>query len=87
MIEIEKDRFCISIEGNHFLYKMVRNIVGTLIDIGRIKILLVELPNNLQSRSRSSAGITAPPPGLFLHEVFYETASVSRVLKKFMPTY
>lgn len=71
LIEIEQERFYFRVKGNHFLYKMVRNIVGTLIDIGRGKIAADALKSILQSKSRPEAGITAPPHGLFLHEVIF----------------
>lgn len=71
MEEKEKNEICFRIGGNHFLYKMVRNIVGTLIDIGKGKIALVDLPPILQTGKRPLAGVTAPAHGLFLHEIFY----------------
>jgi tRNA pseudouridine38-40 synthase len=58
-------------EGNGFLYKMVRNIVGTLLDISCGKIPLEALPEILASKNRSQAGRTAPAHGLFLFEVKY----------------
>ena len=70
-IELEQNRFCIRVKGNHFLYKMVRNIVGTLVDIGKGKILSKDLPAIFQAHSRPTAGVTAPAHGLFLHTVFY----------------
>lgn len=71
LIELEEKRLCFRIGGNHFLYKMVRNLVGTLIDIGRGKITLERLPDILQSEDRPQAGVTAPAHGLFLYQVFY----------------
>lgn len=59
------------IRGNHFLYKMVRNIVGTLIYVGRGKLAVDNIPIILGSGYRPYAGITAPAHGLFLHKVFY----------------
>jgi tRNA pseudouridine38-40 synthase len=50
---------------------MVRNLVGTLVYIGRGKIALENLPAILQSHSRPEAGVTAPAHGLFLYQVFY----------------
>jgi tRNA pseudouridine38-40 synthase len=70
--ELEDKRLCFRIKGNHFLYKMVRNIVGSLVYIGRGKISLEQLPAILQSHSRPKAGMTAPAHGLFLHQVFYQ---------------
>ena len=57
--------------GSGFLHKMVRNMVGTLVDIGRGKIALEDLEGILASKDRSKAGKTAPSQGLFLAEVIY----------------
>ncbi len=69
--ELEGKRLCITVQGNHFLYKMVRNIVGTLVYIGRGKIELNALPSLIQSEDRTQIGMTAPAHGLFLKEVFF----------------
>jgi tRNA pseudouridine38-40 synthase len=50
---------------------MVRNLVGTMIDVGRGQLALDEIPGILAARSRSAAGPTAPARGLFLHSVEY----------------
>lgn len=71
LLQIEKQRLCIRVSGNHFLYKMVRNLVGTLVDIGRGKMSPEHLPAILQSKSRPQAGVTAPAHGLFLYRAFY----------------
>ncbi|MEY9971480.1 tRNA pseudouridine38-40 synthase [Lysinibacillus sp. RC46] len=59
------------IEGNGFLYNMVRIIAGTLweVGIGRRDIENVELV--VKSMNRDKAGKTAPPQGLYLEKVFY----------------
>jgi tRNA pseudouridine38-40 synthase len=59
------------IRGNAFLHHMVRNLVGTMIDVGRGYLALEEIPRILAARSRSEAGPTAPARGLFLHSVDY----------------
>lgn len=59
------------IEGNGFLYNMVRIIVGTLVDIGRERIYVNNLPNIIESKDRTNAGHTAPAQGLYLEKVFY----------------
>lgn len=61
----------IRITGNNFLYKMCRNIVGTLIYVGHGKISPGTLVKILSGGARSDAGITAPAHGLALHRVFY----------------
>jgi tRNA pseudouridine38-40 synthase len=63
------------IEGDGFLYKMCRGIVGTLVQVGQGKIAAVEIKNILASRDRRVAGMTAPAHGLVLWKVFYERRS------------
>jgi tRNA pseudouridine38-40 synthase len=58
-------------EGNGFLYKMVRNITGTLLDIARKKILPSQIPDIFAACDRRSAGTAAPAKGLFLERVNY----------------
>lgn len=58
-------------EANGFLYKMVRNITGTLLDIGAKKIKATDLPEIFLSKDRKKAGTSAPPQGLFLIKVQY----------------
>jgi tRNA pseudouridine38-40 synthase len=68
---LSEKRIRIAVKGNHFLYKMVRNIVGTLVYVGCGKISIDKIPAILASRDRKSAGITAPAHGLTLFQVFY----------------
>lgn len=58
-------------EADGFLRYMVRNIVGTLVDVGRGRRLDRDLKEILECRNRAAAGATAPPQGLFLEEVFF----------------
>ena len=66
------------IEGNGFLHHMVRNLVGTFVDVGRGRTSADALPGILAARSRPAAGPTAPPQGLFLVSVDYEFGGESR---------
>ncbi|HHY10132.1 MAG TPA: tRNA pseudouridine(38-40) synthase TruA, partial [Firmicutes bacterium] len=59
----------IKFTADGFLYNMVRNIVGTLLDVGRGKLGPKEIEEIFQSRDRRQAGATAPPWGLFLESV------------------
>jgi tRNA pseudouridine38-40 synthase len=61
-----------SIEADGFLRHMVRNIVGTLVDVGLGNISPEGFEDILISKDRKQAGITAPALGLFLREVKYE---------------
>jgi tRNA pseudouridine38-40 synthase len=61
------------IEGDGFLYKMCRGIVGTLIQIGRGKFAVSDLKRMLEARDRREAGMTAPALGLVLWRVFYKS--------------
>ena len=62
------------VRGNGFLHHMVRNLVGTLIDVGRGYTPVEAIPGIIAARSRSAAGPTAPAKGLFLHSVVYNDA-------------
>jgi tRNA pseudouridine38-40 synthase len=59
------------IEGDGFLYKMCRGIVGTLVQVGQGKIAANEISKILASKDRRVAGMTAPAHGLVLWKVFY----------------
>ncbi len=69
--ELDRGRYCIKLRGNRFLYKMARNIVGTLLYAGIEKIPSYDLPTILNQKKRSFAGVTAPAHGLHLWKVFY----------------
>ena len=58
--------------GSGFLHHMVRNLVGTMVDIGRGSLKLEQFAEILSSRDRALAGPTAPAAGLYLVEVMYE---------------
>ncbi|MGB3081869.1 MAG: tRNA pseudouridine(38-40) synthase TruA [Candidatus Omnitrophota bacterium] len=67
----KKSSLLIDIEADGFLYNMVRNIVGTLVDIGRGYLPEGSMRKILKGRDRTQAGPTAPAKGLFLVEVKY----------------
>ena len=58
-------------EGDGFLYKMVRNIVGTLVDVACGRLNVNEISRLFAARDRRSVGCAAPPQGLFLASVKY----------------
>jgi tRNA pseudouridine38-40 synthase len=59
------------VRGNGFLHHMVRNLVGTFIDVGRGQITPDYVKHILERKARSAAGPTAPASGLFLDHVEY----------------
>lgn len=72
-IEEEGYKIKISVRGNGFLYNMVRIIVGTLVKVGEGKLSPEEIPNIIEKKDRTLAGMTLPPQGLFLKEIRYES--------------
>lgn len=69
----QKDEICeIRICGNGFLYNMVRIVAGTLIYISEGKRTLDDVKNAIETGERTFAGVTLPPEGLYLSEVFYD---------------
>ena len=61
----------IRVVGSHFLWKMVRRMIGVLVEIGRENIDEKELIKMLEKKSDLPAKFTAPPSGLYLENVFY----------------
>ena len=71
IVEQENGFIVFEVEADGFLRFMVRNIVGTLVDVGLGKITTNDFKKILLSENRSMAGATAPPHGLFLMKVKY----------------
>lgn len=70
--EKNSNHITIQFVGTGFLRYMVRNMVGTLIEIGEGKRNCEDILRILSSQDRTQAGKTAPPEGLYLKNVFYE---------------
>ncbi len=70
-IDKSGDLIEIRISADGFLYNMVRIIVGTLIEVAYGRLSPSQLPDVINSRDRSRAGMTAPPFGLYLNKVSY----------------
>jgi tRNA pseudouridine38-40 synthase len=64
-------RIDVVLEATAFVKHMVRNVTGTLVEVGLGRRAAASLPGLLASRDRAQAGPTAPPQGLCLEEVFY----------------
>ena len=68
-------------DGDGFLYRMVRNLVGALVKVGCGRLSVSDLKNILAACSRSSAPPTAPAEGLYLLKVRYEARSAPRLTR------
>lgn len=75
MLAVRKkgNKIVFTIEGNGFLYNMVRNIVGTILLVGRGKIKMGEIKKIFSAKDRSAAGPTVAARGLSLIKVVYGT--------------
>ena len=69
--EKEGEVWVFTIQADRFLRNMVRAIVGTLIDVGRMKLSLEGLRQVIESKDRGKAGTSAPAHALFLHDIEY----------------
>ena len=65
--------FRLEFEGNGFLYKMVRNIVGVLLDIATHRTSIDQIDALFAAKDRRTIGMAASPTGLFLMHVHYPT--------------
>lgn len=66
------DLILVRIEGSHFLWKMVRRIVGVLVAVGKGELTLERVGTFFAAESEMPARLTAPASGLFLERVYYE---------------
>ncbi len=76
-VEARGDEVVFTVEATAFLKHMVRNLVGTLVEVGQHKRAPEAMPGLLASCDRAQAGRTAPAEGLCLDEVFYDLAAGS----------
>ncbi len=67
----------IGVEGDGFLYNMIRILAGTLIEMGRGAKPAESMADILESKDRTKAGPTAPPQGLTLVKIWYKTKEIS----------
>jgi tRNA pseudouridine38-40 synthase len=67
----EDDEVVLSCTANGFLRHMVRNIVGTLVEVGHGTRMPIDIKRIIDGRDRRLAGATAPPQGLYLVKVLY----------------
>jgi len=78
------DLILIRISGSHFIWKLVRRIVGVLAEAGRGKLQMDEITRYLATKSDEPAKLTAPPSGLFLERVYYKGEAIQQELAPVM---
>lgn len=70
-VERKGEYVIIDVQANAFLHHMVRNITGSLIEVGRKEQSVAWMKEILESRDRTQAGVTAKPHGLYMVKVTY----------------
>ncbi len=79
------DLILVRIVGSHFIWKMVRQIVGVLVEAGRGKLSSEDIAAMFRTESTAPAKLTAPPSGLFLEAVLYKGDSRPGELRPVLP--
>jgi tRNA pseudouridine38-40 synthase len=74
------DLILVRVTGSHFIWKMVRRMVGVLAEVGRGGMTVADVDRVLRSDDPTPARLTAPASGLFLEKVFYEPPGQQRLL-------
>jgi tRNA pseudouridine38-40 synthase len=81
------DLILVGIEGSHFLWRMVRRVVGVLVEIGRGGLDASAAATLLAESSGAPARLTAPASGLFLERVWYAGEARDRALRPATPLF
>ena len=81
----DEDLILIRVSGSHFLWKMVRRMVGVLVEVGRGGLPVSAVSEFLRQSSDAPARLTAPASGLFLERVFYEGDNMDLPLRAAVP--
>ncbi len=84
-IKEEGDLILIRITASHFLWKMVRRMVGVFAEVGRGKMTQKDIEFFLNNYSNVPAKYTAPPSGLFLEQVIYKNDKSKLELQPLLP--
>jgi tRNA pseudouridine38-40 synthase len=72
----DEEKIFVRAAASHFLWKMIRRLVGSLVEVGRGNLSGSDLQSLLETRSNRPARWTAPPSGLFLESVTYTSGPV-----------
>ncbi len=71
------DSILIHIVGSHFLWRMVRRVVGVLVEVGRGRMTDKDIQSFFWDKSEIPSQFTAPPSGLYLERVYYKGEQIS----------
>ena len=74
------DLILVRIVGSHFIWKLVRRIVGVLVEVGRGALSNDQVMEFVKNKSNTPSRFTAPPSGLFLEKVYFKREDTSRRL-------
>ncbi|MEW6426676.1 MAG: tRNA pseudouridine(38-40) synthase TruA [Thermodesulfobacteriota bacterium] len=82
LVEVEKagEFIDIRVVGSHFLWRMVRRMVGVLVEVGRGGLTAAEVEKLLATRSEAPVRLTAPAMGLFFERAFYDETELTDFL-------
>lgn len=70
-VQESEQHWVFHISANRFLRNMVRAVVGTLLEVGKGKLSIDDFKKIIETKNRSSAGVSVPPQGLFLTDIKY----------------
>jgi len=84
-LEAAGDLIFFRVTGSHFLWKMVRRMVGVMVEVGRENLNLQDVRQMLKVPSEEPAHLTAPPSGLYLEKVFYQGDSLKTLALPAVP--
>lgn len=79
---INDEHFVLRIRANHFLYGMVRSLVGAMLDAARGKRTIQELEDSLHKCDRNLSSPLAPAHGLFFEKAYYPESLAIQLFKK-----
>ncbi len=82
---VEGSLILVGVEGSHFLWRMVRRLVGVLVAVGRGDLEVADATTLLDGRSDLPATLTAPASGLFLERVLYKGEPRDHTLRPATP--
>ena len=76
ILQGDRELITVTITGNAFLYRQVRNMVATLVAVGQGKLSCTDLPRLMEAADRTAMPSAAPAKGLFLADVHYSEIGI-----------